>query len=66
MMRKSKELEVTVHGKVISRIVPEPDAKDSARQLLAALRAKCKVGDVVSSIGETLGSERWSFLTPTR
>ena len=55
---KGKELKVTVHGKVIARIVPEPDAKDSARRRLAALRAKCKVGDVVNPAGERWDAER--------
>ena len=50
-VRKGKELKVTVHGKVIARIVPEIDAKDAARRRLAALRAKCKVGDVISPAG---------------
>ena len=57
-VRKGKELKVTVHGKVIARIVPEQDAKKSARQRLAALRAKCKVGDVVRPTGERWTAER--------
>jgi len=57
-VRKGKELKVTVHGKIIARIVPEIDAKDSARRRLAALRAKCKVGDVVSPAGEHWDAER--------
>jgi len=56
-VRKGKELKVTVHGKVIARIVPEIDAKDSARRRLAALRAKCKVGDVISPAGERWDAE---------
>ena len=57
-VRKGKELKVTVHGKVIARIVPEQDAKKSARQRLIALRAKCRVGDVVSPSGERWAAER--------
>ena len=57
-VRKGKELKVTLHGKVIARIVPEQDAKKSARQRLAALRAKCKVGDVVSPSGVRWAAER--------
>ena len=57
-VRKGKELKVTVHGKVIARIVPEPDAKDAARHRLAALRTKCKVGDVISPAGERWDAER--------
>jgi prevent-host-death family protein len=57
-VRKGKELKVTLHGKVIARIVPEQDAKDSARRRLAALRAKCKVGDVISPAGARWDAER--------
>lgn len=56
-VRKGKELKVTVHGKVIARIVPEIDAKDSARRRLAALRAICRVGDVISPAGENWDAE---------
>ena len=57
-VRKGKEVKVTVHGKVIARIVPEVDAKDAARRRLAALRAKCRVGDVISPAGERWDAER--------
>lgn len=57
-VRKGKELKVTVRGRVIARIVPEPDAKNAARRRLAALRAKCKVGDVISPTGERWAAER--------
>jgi prevent-host-death family protein len=57
-VRKGKEVKVTVHGKVIARIVPEVDVKDAARRRLAALRAKCTVGDVISPAGERWDAER--------
>jgi prevent-host-death family protein len=57
-VRKGKELKITVSGKIIARIVPEKGVKNSARQRLAALRAKCKVGDVVSPTGERWTAER--------
>ena len=57
-VRKGRELKVTVHGKVIARIVPEIDAKDAARRRLAALRAKCRVGNVISPAGERWDAER--------
>ena len=57
-VRKGKELKITVSGKVIARIVPEQGVKHAARQRLAALRAKCKVGDVVSPTGERWNVER--------
>jgi prevent-host-death family protein len=57
-VRKGKELKVTVHGKVIARIVPEIDVKDAARRRLAALRGKCKIGDVISPVGGQWDAER--------
>jgi len=57
-VKKGKELKITVHGKVIARIVPEVDAKAAARKRLAALRAKCTVGDVISPTDTTWNAER--------
>ena len=57
-VKKGKELKITVHGKVIARIVPEVDAKAAARKRLAALRAKCKVGDVISPTDAKWNAER--------
>ena len=57
-VRKGRELKITVRGKVIARIVPERGVKNAARQRLVALRAKCKVGDVVTPTGERWTAER--------
>ena len=57
-VRKGKELKVTVRGKVIARIIPEKGEQNAARQRLAALRARCRVGDVVSPTGERWAAER--------
>ncbi len=57
-VKKGKELKITVHGKVIARIVPEVDAKAAARKRLAALRAKCRVGDVLSPVDTPWNAER--------
>ena len=57
-VRKGKELRVTVRGKVIARIVPEQGVQSAARRRLAALRAKCKIGDVVSPTRERWAAER--------
>src|SRR3989304_1293711 len=62
-VRKGKELKVTVRGKVVARIVPEKGVQNAARQRLAALRTKCKVGGVVrpteaaSENGESASSD---------
>jgi len=51
-VRKGKEVQVTVHGRVVARLVPEQDEQTAARQRLEALRGKCRIGDVVSPLPE--------------
>jgi prevent-host-death family protein len=51
-VRKGKEVQVTVHGRVVARLVPEQDEQAAARQRLEALRGTCRIGDVVSPLPE--------------
>ncbi len=57
-VREGEEIEVTVHGRVIARIVPEGDRAAAARERLKALRGKARVGDVISPSGERWNAER--------
>lgn len=57
-VRKGAEIEVTVHGKTIARLVPENAAAEAARARLKALRAKARIGDVVSPSGDAWDAER--------
>ena len=57
-VRKGAEIEVTVHGKTIARLVPEHAAAEAARARLKALRAKARIGDVVSPSGDAWSAER--------
>lgn len=57
-VREGKEIEVAVHGKVIARIVPEQDAAQAAKARLVALRAKVKIGDVMSPSGDAWDAQR--------
>ena len=57
-VRAGEELEVTVHGRVIARIVPEAERAAAAREWLKSLRAKARVGDVMSPSGEHWNAER--------
>lgn len=52
-VREGKEVEVTVHGKVIARLVPEAAKGERAKKKLAELRKTAKVGDVAAPAGET-------------
>jgi len=49
-VQAGEELLVTSRGKVIARIVPARDERAAARERLAGLRGKCRVGDVISPL----------------
>jgi prevent-host-death family protein len=49
-VKKGEDIALTSRGKVIARLVPPEDECQSAREELAALRAACFVGDVVSPL----------------
>lgn len=55
---RGEEVEVTVHGRVIARIVPQQAAAKAARARLKALRGKARIGDIMSPSGETWNAER--------
>ena len=59
-VRKSGEIEVTVQGRVIARIVPEQDRQAAARKFLAELRKRgARIsGDIISPSGEAWNAER--------
>lgn len=59
-VRKGEEIEVTVHGKVIARIVPEGDRQAAARKRLAELRKRGAriIGDLTRPSGERWDAER--------
>ena len=57
-VRGGEELEITVHGRVIARIVPEAGRAAAAREWLKALRPKARVGDVIAPSGERWNAER--------
>lgn len=59
-VRRGEEVEVTVHGRVIARIVPEQDRAAAARRRLAELRKRGAriLGDVISPSGDVWDAER--------
>jgi prevent-host-death family protein len=56
-VQSGEEVEVTVRGRVIARIVPEGDRRAAARQWLKKLRKTARVGDVMSPSGEIWNAE---------
>ena len=57
-VRRGEEIAVTSRGNVIARILPDRGGSQAAREKLAAIRGKCRIGDVLSPIGEAWESAR--------
>jgi prevent-host-death family protein len=57
-VQAGEEVEVTVRGRVIARIVPEEDRQAAAQRRLKALRGKARIkGDIMSPAGEVWNAE---------
>jgi len=52
-----EEILVTRRGRVIARLSAPQDHRANAKRQLAALRARARVGDVVSPVGESWEAE---------
>ena len=57
-VQKGDEFLVTSRGKVIARLVPGAQERLTVRERLYALRARCRVGDVVSPLDDVWEAER--------
>lgn len=57
-VQEGKEVEVTVRGKVIARIVPEAAKSERAKKRLIELRKTAKVGDVTAPTGAAWSGDR--------
>ena len=57
-VQEGKEVEVTVRGKVIARIVPEAAKSERAKKRLTELRKTAKVGDVTAPTGAVWTGDR--------
>ena len=59
-VERGEEVEVTVHGRVIARIVPQQAAAEAARKRLAELRKNGAriVGNIMKMPKETWDAER--------
>jgi prevent-host-death family protein len=51
-VRKGEPIQITQHGKVVARLVPEQDPAEVAREKMAAWAKTAKIGDVKSPSGE--------------
>ena len=50
-------IQITSHGRVIARLVPEPGVAESARESLDRWAESAKLGDGVSPVGEEWEAE---------
>ena len=57
-VQKGTPLQITSHGRVVARLVPEGDEGEEARKSLLGMRASAQIGDVISPIGEAWEAER--------
>ncbi|MBI2313462.1 MAG: type II toxin-antitoxin system Phd/YefM family antitoxin [Betaproteobacteria bacterium] len=60
-VKKGEEVQITVHGKVVARLIPEAEQAEAARKWLIGLRGKCRIGDVISPSGEAWNAERGRY-----
>lgn len=56
-VQQGEEIQLTLHGKVIARILPVQDESAAARQRLIAMRKQCKLDDVLSPSSEEWDAE---------
>ena len=56
-VQQGEEIQVTLHGKIIARIVPVRDEAEAARLRLLAMRKQCSLGDIISPSGEEWDAE---------
>jgi prevent-host-death family protein len=57
-VRQGEGISLTSRGREVARLVPPEDPRINAREQLQALRAHCRVDDVVSPIDVEWGAER--------
>jgi prevent-host-death family protein len=50
-VREGEPIQITQHGKVVARLMPEHNAADTARHQLQHWRESARIGDVLSPTG---------------
>jgi len=56
-VQQGEEIQVSLHGRIIARIVPVRDEAAAARQRLLAMQKQCSLGDIISPSGEEWDAE---------
>jgi prevent-host-death family protein len=55
-VRAGEPIQITQHGKVVARLIPERDASEEAREHLRCWRVTARIGDVLSPTGAEWGA----------
>lgn len=57
-VQRGEALRILSRGKVVAHLVPPVDVAEAAQGRLAAARARARVGDVLSPLGDAWDAER--------
>jgi len=57
-VQQGEFIQITLHGKVVARLVPEQDAVEEAKKSLTGWRRSAYIGDLLSPIGEAWEVQR--------
>ncbi len=57
-VNNGESLALSRHGKIIARIIPEPDGQSEARNRLNKIASQCQIDDVISPVGESWDAEK--------
>ncbi len=57
-VQQGEFIQITLHGKVVARLVPERDAVEEAKTALLGWRGSAHIGDLLSPIGEAWEVQR--------
>ncbi len=57
-VQQGEFIQITLHGRVVARLVPEQDAVEEAKKSLSEWARSAKIGDLLSPIGETWEVQR--------
>ena len=57
-VQQGEFIQITLHGKVVARLVPEQDAVEEAKKSLTEWRSSAYIGDLLSPISEAWEVQR--------
>ncbi len=57
-VQQGETIQITLHGKVVARLVSEQDAVEEAKKSLSGWRSSAYIGDLLSPTGEAWEAQR--------